>query len=87
MPVVAILSLGSPVVMDFDPHPNLKSSKETSGNYTEDIISEPSLMEMIPDDKPRKYLPFSVVLMPCSLLIFKDMVYSGCYSFILCLLL
>lgn len=76
MPVVAILSLGSPVVMDFDPHPNLKSGKETLGNYTEDIISEPSLMEMIPDDKPRKYLPFSVVLMPRSLLIFKDMVYS-----------
>uniref|UniRef100_A0A1S4B443 Alpha-ketoglutarate-dependent dioxygenase alkB homolog 6 n=1 Tax=Nicotiana tabacum TaxID=4097 RepID=A0A1S4B443_TOBAC len=38
-PVVAILSLGSPVVMDFTPHPNLSSS--THGNGVDDKISDP----------------------------------------------
>lgn len=74
MPVVAILSLGSPVVMDFVPHPNLGS---TSGNNNEDAISNLSHMEMSSDELSRKYLPFSVALMPRSLLIFKDMAYSG----------
>ncbi|XP_057781181.1 uncharacterized protein LOC130999614 isoform X2 [Salvia miltiorrhiza] len=73
MPVVAILSLGSPVVMDFVPHPNLESTAETSENDTQDIIYEPSVTKGY---KSSKYLPFSVVLMPRSLLIFKDMAYS-----------
>ncbi|GMI95967.1 AlkB homolog 6 [Hibiscus trionum] len=60
-PVVAILSLGSPVVMDFTPHSRLDSCKNTStdNNGTE------------------KHHPFSVLLMPRSLLIFKDDAYSG----------
>ncbi|KAM7497560.1 hypothetical protein LguiA_021974 [Lonicera macranthoides] len=53
-PVVAILSLGSPVVMDFTRHSTLADNK--SGSQTR--------------------LPFSIVLMPRSLLIFKDMAYS-----------
>ncbi|KAM7502913.1 hypothetical protein LguiB_001817 [Lonicera macranthoides] len=53
-PVVAILSLGSPVVMEFTPHSTLADNK--SGSQTR--------------------LPFSIVLMPRSLLIFKDMAYS-----------
>lgn len=78
MPVVAILSLGSPVVMDFVPHPNLESTAKTS----ELMDSDMSLC-----NKSSKYLPFSVVLMPRSLLIFKDMAYAGCYLFVFCLLL
>ncbi|KAL1540917.1 alpha-ketoglutarate-dependent dioxygenase alkB 6 [Salvia divinorum] len=74
MPVVAILSLGSPVVMDFVPHPNLESTEQSSENDTQDMIHEPSP----PEPKiPSKYLPFSLLLMPRSLLIFKDMAYSG----------
>ncbi|XP_047314539.1 LOW QUALITY PROTEIN: alpha-ketoglutarate-dependent dioxygenase alkB homolog 6-like [Impatiens glandulifera] len=52
-PVVAILSLESPVVMDFTPH-SLPSSSSSNNNNT----------------------PFSVLLMPRSLLIFKDQAYS-----------
>ncbi|KAG6403452.1 hypothetical protein SASPL_135674 [Salvia splendens] len=84
MPVVAILSLGSPVVMDFIPHPNLESTDQTSENDTQDILHhEPSPTEA---KITSKYLPFSVVLMPRSLLIFKDMAYSGCYLFFVRLL-
>lgn len=79
MPVVAILSLGSPVVMDFVPHPKLESTDQTSENDTQDMIhDEPSPTEA---KITSKYLPFSVVLMPRSLLLFKDMAYSGCYLF------
>ncbi|XP_042017046.1 alpha-ketoglutarate-dependent dioxygenase alkB homolog 6 [Salvia splendens] len=75
MPVVAILSLGDPVVMDFVPHPNLESTDQTSENDSEDMIhDEPSPTEA---KIASKYLPFSVVLMPRSLLIFKEMAYSG----------
>ncbi|KAH6766544.1 oxidoreductase [Perilla frutescens var. hirtella] len=77
MPVVAILSLGSPVVMDFVPHTNLKSTVEASGDNSKDIISGPSHMEMSSGENFSKdHLPFSVVLMPRSLLIFKDIAYS-----------
>ncbi|XP_030481354.1 alkylated DNA repair protein ALKBH6 homolog [Cannabis sativa] len=57
-PVVAILSLGSPAVMDFTPHSRLMEE-----NHKDDKTL----------DNPR---PFSVLLMPCSLLIFKDSAYS-----------
>ncbi|KAH6813835.1 hypothetical protein C2S51_022853 [Perilla frutescens var. frutescens] len=77
MPVVAILSLGSPVVMDFVPHTNLRSTVEASGDNSKDIISGPSHMEMSSGENFSKdHLPFSVVLMPRSLLIFKDIAYS-----------
>ncbi|XP_072073404.1 uncharacterized protein [Arachis hypogaea] len=66
-PVVAILSLGSPVVMDFTPHARFKlDPQDVNGN---DSDGEDKRL----DDN---YLPFSVLLMPRSLLIFKDKAYS-----------
>ncbi|XP_068663947.1 alkylated DNA repair protein ALKBH6 homolog [Aristolochia californica] len=62
-PVVAILSLWSPVVMNFSPHPNLTTcvhSANDSDNNNESNIHN----------------PFSVLLRPRSLLIFKDAAYS-----------
>uniref|UniRef100_A0A2N9EH88 Alpha-ketoglutarate-dependent dioxygenase AlkB-like domain-containing protein n=1 Tax=Fagus sylvatica TaxID=28930 RepID=A0A2N9EH88_FAGSY len=71
-PVVAILSLGSPVVMDFTPHSRLtfctNDVKDTnSDGGTSDIEKEKWLGD---------HHPFSVALMPCSLLIFKEKAYS-----------
>ncbi|KAL1805335.1 hypothetical protein DCAR_0831153 [Daucus carota subsp. sativus] len=72
-PVVAIVSLGSPVVMDFSPHLGLTNSTNQSGNGMEDIVSGTGA----PDRNLQKtYKPFSVLLMPRSLLIFKDKAYS-----------
>ncbi|KAH0901720.1 hypothetical protein HID58_041223 [Brassica napus] len=67
-PVVAILSLGSPVVMDFSPHLRLRSSDD------DDISRDQSGKSGVPerDDKHS----FSVLMMPRSLLIFKDDAYS-----------
>ncbi|CAI9295922.1 unnamed protein product [Lactuca saligna] len=62
-PVVAILSLGSPVVMDFTPHSTLA---DTTSNIQE--TSHGNL---------QNYPPFSITLMPRSLLVFKDTTYSG----------
>ncbi|KAE8658332.1 inactive serine/threonine-protein kinase [Hibiscus syriacus] len=67
-PVVAILSLGSPVVMDFTPHSRLDSCRRTSTD----------------DNGAEKHQPFSVLLMPRSLLIFKDDAYSGKLNVIGC---
>ncbi|CAK9143339.1 unnamed protein product [Ilex paraguariensis] len=74
-PVVAILSLGSRVVMDFTPHPSLTNSVNTVRNNVEDTISTRAL-ENESEKLLDSYDPFSVVLMPCSLLIFKDKAYS-----------
>ncbi|WZY69018.1 hypothetical protein YC2023_001258 [Brassica napus] len=63
-PVVAILSLGSPVVMDFSPHLRLRSSSD------DDISRECGGPER---DNQHS---FSVLMMPRSLLIFKDDAYS-----------
>ncbi|KAI3461924.1 hypothetical protein Pfo_018587 [Paulownia fortunei] len=76
VPVVAILSLGSPVVMDFVPHPSFENATDTSGNNHEDIISKPAHKEMSSGKWLSEYLPFSAALMPLSLLIFKDKAYS-----------
>ncbi|KAL0460544.1 UNVERIFIED_CONTAM: Alpha-ketoglutarate-dependent dioxygenase alkB6 [Sesamum latifolium] len=77
VPVVAILSLGSPVVMDFVPHPSFRgTATEISGNNNEDIISKPENIEMSSGEYLSEYRPFSVALMPRSLLIFKDKAYS-----------
>ncbi|CAI9275203.1 unnamed protein product [Lactuca saligna] len=62
-PVVAILSLGSPVIMDFTPHSTLA---DTTSNIQE--TSHGNL---------QNYPPFSIALMPRSLLVFKDTTYSG----------
>lgn len=74
-PVVAILSLGSPVVMDFTPHFSLRDCSTTMSNNIEDKVSEKAL-ERENDGLLEKFNPFSVVLMPRSLLIFKDEAYS-----------
>ncbi|KAI4351918.1 hypothetical protein L6164_006218 [Bauhinia variegata] len=71
-PVVAILSLGSPVVMDFTPHSRLKL-------YATDITdqnSDEGTAEIGEDKLVDNHRPFSVLLMPRSLLIFKDNAYS-----------
>nr|XP_043610582.1 alpha-ketoglutarate-dependent dioxygenase alkB homolog 6 [Erigeron canadensis] len=67
-PVVAILSLGSPVVMDFTPHPSLAGC--TSNTENRGIIEGTDHVTSPNHD------PFSIALMPRSLLIFKDMVYT-----------
>nr|GMD72813.1 alpha-ketoglutarate-dependent dioxygenase alkB homolog 6 [Ipomoea batatas] len=66
-PVVAILSLGSPVVMDFTLHPNLRSSTESSTNKIDDKVHEEGGTETN-----------GVCLMPAPsyVLIFKDKAYA-----------
>ncbi|KAK7314865.1 hypothetical protein VNO77_33393 [Canavalia gladiata] len=71
-PVVAILSLGSPVVMDFTPHARLKlDSKDDI-----DKDSEEGTFAIGKDKWLDDHHPFSILLMPRSLLIFKDKAYS-----------
>lgn len=65
-PVVAILSLASPVVMDFTPHLRLRSGDDGISR-DQSPVSE----SRVPPQ------PFSVLMMPRSLLIFKDDAYSG----------
>ncbi|CAE6186056.1 unnamed protein product [Arabidopsis arenosa] len=65
-PVVAILSLGSPVVMDFTPHLRLRSG---DGYISQD--QNPGAESCVPERDS-----FSVLMMPRSLLIFKDDAYS-----------
>ncbi|XP_039117887.1 alpha-ketoglutarate-dependent dioxygenase alkB homolog 6-like [Dioscorea cayenensis subsp. rotundata] len=82
-PVVAILSLKSPVVIDFTPHPRLRecASKESSG---EELTIQSKAEEAEHDERhdgllntPKDSIsPCSLLLMPCSLLIFKDQAYS-----------
>lgn len=74
-PVVAILSLGSPAVMDFTPHSRLKLCSNSSYNVEE---SNPIGVgtEIETDKWLDNHHPFSVLLMPSSLLIFKDDAYS-----------
>ncbi|XP_024005565.1 alpha-ketoglutarate-dependent dioxygenase alkB homolog 6 isoform X2 [Eutrema salsugineum] len=68
-PVVAILSLGSPVVMDFTPHLRLRSGND-------DISRDQSPgAESCVSERDNQH-SFSVLMMPRSLLIFKDETYS-----------
>ncbi|KAF8398617.1 hypothetical protein HHK36_017548 [Tetracentron sinense] len=69
-PVVAILSLGSPAVMNFTPHSRL------SVCANEELDSDRRTVEINADKWLDNHHPFSVLLMPCSLLIFKDKAYS-----------
>ncbi|KAF3648970.1 ent-kaurenoic acid oxidase family protein, partial [Capsicum annuum] len=75
-PVVAILSLGSPVVIDFTPHPNLSIRVGTRENSVDDEISDQEAAVRNSCEQLDNFHPFSIILMPRSLLIFKDMVYS-----------
>lgn len=76
-PVVAILSLGSPVVIDFTPHPNLSCRVGAHGKGAEEKMSDQEAAVMNSFEWLDNFHPFSIILMPRSLLIFKDMVYSG----------
>ncbi|KAH1233888.1 Alpha-ketoglutarate-dependent dioxygenase alkB 6 [Glycine max] len=71
-PVVAILSLGSPVVMDFTPHARFKQ------NFEEDINKDldGGTFEIGKDKWFDGHHQFSILLVPRSLLIFKDKAYS-----------
>ncbi|XP_020204870.1 alpha-ketoglutarate-dependent dioxygenase alkB homolog 6 isoform X2 [Cajanus cajan] len=71
-PVVAILSLGSPVVMDFTPHARFKLDSQDDI----DKNSDGGTFEIEKDKWLDDHHPFSVLLMPRSLLIFKDKAYS-----------
>ncbi|KAJ6810770.1 alpha-ketoglutarate-dependent dioxygenase alkB-like protein 6 [Iris pallida] len=82
-PIVAILSLESPVVIDFTPHLRLKGRTEKEGiavkgsdnNVTasDDAIVSSNKLICRTDDIRQ---PCSLLLMPCSLLLFKDEAYS-----------
>ncbi|KAI3917052.1 hypothetical protein MKX01_003501 [Papaver californicum] len=76
-PVVAIISLGSPAVMSFTPHSRLNESSN-SCRYAAD--GDTSSNEVGSKNETHVCLPnhqqSSILLMPCSLLIFKDEAYS-----------
>ncbi|XP_050215622.1 uncharacterized protein LOC126666793 isoform X2 [Mercurialis annua] len=75
-PVVAILSLESPVVMDFIPHARLRESVDAlTSNLANKGPSEKALATET-DKFMDNHHAFSVVLMPRSLLIFKVNAYS-----------
>jgi alkylated DNA repair protein alkB family protein 6 len=84
-PVVAIISLASPVVIDFTPHKKLKEQEHTDPqNIQTDELPGPSKMESNGSGShecgnPNESDPASssLMLMPCSLLIFKDQAYTG----------
>lgn len=66
-PVVAIISLMSPLVIDFTPHQRLRDP-----NLDEVITKESEANEKNDGQKD-----CSLLLMPCSMVIFKDQAYSG----------
>ncbi|GAB2286960.1 hypothetical protein Dimus_021348 [Dionaea muscipula] len=70
-PAAAIISLGSPVVMDFTPHPKLVDVSQ-SGLVHDNCDGLQYSLERFHDHQRS----FSVLLMPRSLLIFKDLAYS-----------
>ncbi|PIA51491.1 hypothetical protein AQUCO_01100376v1 [Aquilegia coerulea] len=75
-PVVAILSLGCPAVMNFTPHSKLRACNDgertTDADASSDIQKDEHGNKICLND----HHSFSVLLMPCSLLIFKDEAYS-----------
>ncbi|XP_062016409.1 alkylated DNA repair protein ALKBH6 homolog isoform X4 [Rosa rugosa] len=75
-PVVAILSLGSPVVMNFTPHSRLTLGAGTCTHNALYSNSDVGLFKSDTDKSLDEHHPFPVLLMPRSLLIFKDKAYS-----------
>ncbi|GAV69495.1 LOW QUALITY PROTEIN: 2OG-FeII_Oxy_2 domain-containing protein, partial [Cephalotus follicularis] len=75
-PVVAILSLGSPVVMDFTPHSRVRSCINMCNYPVGDKSTDEEALAIKAENRKDNHYPFSVLLMPCSLLIFKDDAYS-----------
>ncbi|CAI0457360.1 unnamed protein product [Linum tenue] len=76
-PVAAILSLGSPAVMDFTPHSRLRASPDPLEDEGGEGRRHPSseTLEAETDKWIDDHHRFSVALMPRSLLIFKDDAY------------
>ncbi|KAJ3684627.1 hypothetical protein LUZ61_013791 [Rhynchospora tenuis] len=66
-PVVAIISLMSPLVIDFTPHQRLRKLNP------DEVTTEESEVICEKSDDPKDC---SLLLMPCSLIIFKDEAYS-----------
>lgn len=75
-PVVAIVSLESPVVMNFTPHPTLKVCSNTFKDNIENQCSSGECFLNKAGEWKDNHHPFSVLLMPRSLVIFKDDAYS-----------
>ncbi|KAG8088330.1 hypothetical protein GUJ93_ZPchr0010g10975 [Zizania palustris] len=71
-PVVAIISLASAVVIDFTPHQRLKGQEHTD---PQDII-ESNCSQKLEGANEAEPDSSSLLLMPCSLLIFKDQAYT-----------
>lgn len=63
--------------MDFTPHSRFQSCKRTLKENVGDKISNGGAVAIEANDGSDNNRPFSVLLMPCSLLIFKDDAYSG----------
>lgn len=76
-PVVAIVSLESPVVMNFTPHPTLKVCSNTFKDNIENQCSSGECFLNKAGEWKDNHHPFSVLLMPRSLVIFKDDAYSS----------
>ncbi|KDP43328.1 hypothetical protein JCGZ_26586 [Jatropha curcas] len=71
------LSFGSPVVMDFVPHSKLRTCTDTLKNDVDNKGSGKEALEIETDKRRDNHHSFYVLLMPHSLLIFKDNAYSG----------
>ncbi|XP_010938157.1 alkylated DNA repair protein ALKBH6 homolog [Elaeis guineensis] len=73
-PIVAIISLESPVMIDFIAHPRLREDSSTctiaAKAETDGSLGESLCRPEVDHD------PCSLLLMPCSLLIFKDQAYT-----------
>ncbi|KQJ96761.1 hypothetical protein BRADI_3g26980v3 [Brachypodium distachyon] len=76
-PVVAIISLASPVVIDFIPHGKLRGQEHTdTPNIHSDELEECNDSHEVEGAKEAAPVSSSIALMPCSLLIFKDQAYT-----------
>lgn len=76
-PVVAIISLASPVVLDFTPHGKLRGLEHTNvQNIQADELQESNGSYKVEGTKEAGPASSSLLLMHCSLLIFKDQAYT-----------
>ncbi|XP_052169353.1 uncharacterized protein LOC127786068 [Oryza glaberrima] len=80
-PVVAIISLASPVVIDFTPHQRLKGEDFTDPQNAHSGESQATTTESngshnLEGANETDPASSSLLLMPCSLLIFKDQAYT-----------
>lgn len=79
-PVVAIISLASPVVIDFTPHQRLNGQADADPQNMQPVESQAAVMERNGSNDLGgtnvAAASSSVLLMPCSMLIFKDQAYT-----------